>query len=136
MFSQPLIVVLGKDAERKFVMKPKISYQKYYKLSLLGYMIICASCNGFYQYLYFHVDILPPLVWIFGAFIGSIILVAKNILGSTNIFRSILLDFSFIIPVVFIPRIPPRHDVMMILMFVYFFVFITIFCKKNHNKVD
>ena len=135
VLSQPLIVVLGKS-ERRLVMNPKISHQKYCKLALLGYGIIGASCNGFYQYLYFHAKTFPLLFWVFCAFIGSIILVAKNILGSNDKFRSILLDFSFIIPVVFIPRIPPRHDIMMILMLVYACAFVIIFGKKNHNKVD
>lgn len=133
--SQLLIAVLG-NSERKFAMNPKISYQKYYKLSLLGYMIIGASCNGFYQYLYFQAKTFPPLFWVLSAFIGSIILVSKNILGSNDKIRSILLDFSFIIPVVFIPRIPPRHDIMMILMLVYACTFVIIFGKKNHDKVD
>lgn len=130
-------MVLGKtDSERKFAMNPKISHQKYYKLSLLGYTIIGASCNGFYQYFYFHVEGFPPLVWVLGAFIGSVILVIKNILGSTNKFRSIFTDFSFMLPVLLIPRIPPRHDIMMLLMFLYFAVFIVIFCRKNYYKVD
>lgn len=129
-------MVLGKDAERTFIMKPKISHQKYYKLALLGYILFGECCNGFYQYIYFHDESLPPTVWILGAFIGSVILVAKNILGSTNKFRSILIDFSFIIPVLFIPKIPPRHDITMILMLVYACVFVVVYFRKNYYKVD
>ena len=117
-------------------MKYKISYQKYYKLALLGYILFEGSCSGFYQYLYFHEETLPPMAWIFGAFIGSIILVLKNILGSTNKFRSILLDFVFIIPVLFIPKIPPRHDIMMLLMLVYACAFVVIYYLKNYYKGD
>ena len=117
-------------------MKHKISHQTYYKLALLGYVIIGASCNGFYQGVYLHEKEMPPLFWVLGAFIGSIILVIKNILGSTNQFRSILLDISFMLPALIIPFVPIKNEIVWFLMMAYFCTFAVIYLWKNYYKVE
>lgn len=117
-------------------MKHKISHQKYYKLALLGYVIIGASCNGFYQVFYLHEQGLPPLFWVFSAFIGSVILVIKNILGSNDKFRSVFLDISFMLPGLIIPFVPIKNQIMWFLMMAYFCTFAVIYLWKNYYKVE
>ena len=122
--------------EREFVMKYKISHQKYYELAWLGYVIIAASCNGFYQGFYLHEQGLPPWFWAFGIFIGSVLLVAKNILGSNDKIRSFCLDIAFMLPALIVPIVPVKNEITWFLMMVYFCVFIVIYCKKNRPEKE
>lgn len=113
-------------------MKNMFSERKYFILTILGYVVIGACSSGFYQNLYFSEDSLPTWFWIvFGAF-GSIILVAKNILGGKDKQRFIFKDIFYVIPTVFLPLIPIGHDIALILTLIYMCVFIGLFTLKSN----
>ncbi len=112
-------------------MKPAFSHKKYFTFTLLGYVIIGAASSGFYQQRYFHEEGLTPFVWICFGLVGSILLVMKNLLGSNNKLHSVFWDLWFVLPVVLVPLIPVRHDIMLILMLVYACAFLVLYVIKN-----
>lgn len=106
--------------------------KKNFALTLLGYVIIGAASSGFYQQRYFGEEGLSPFVWIGLGLFGAIILIVKNILDGNKV-RAALIDLCFIVPTVFIPLIPARHDVMLILMLVYACSFIALYVFKKYR---
>ncbi len=113
-------------------MKSRLSNKKNFTLTLLGYIIIGAASSGFYQQRYFGEEGINPFFWIGFAVVGSIILLAKNILDGNKL-QMVFVDLCFIVPTVFIPLIPARHDIMMILMLVYVCAFIALYVFKNYK---
>lgn len=117
-------------------MKHTFSHKKDFILTLLGYIIIGAASSGFYQQRYFHEEGLPTFAWIAFGLVGSILLIAKNIIGNNKKTRSVFVDLCFILPTVLIPLIPARHDIMLILMLAYVCVFVALYVFKNYRFID
>ena len=115
-------------------MKPIFSQKKHFVLTLLGYIVVGAASSGFYQQRYFHEESLPPLAWIGIGFVGSILLLVKNILGSDNKLRSAICDLCLVIPTVLIPLIPARHDIALVLMLAYVCAFSALYVFKNYKE--
>ena len=119
----------------KKAMKSTLSHKRTFLLTLLGYVIIGAASSGFYQQRYFHQEGLTPFFWITFGIVGSIVLIFKNIFGG-NKAAAVFVDLCFIIPVVFIPLIPARHDIMLILMLLYACAFVALYVFKNYKSKD
>lgn len=107
-----------------------------FKLSIVGYVLICVASSGFYQRKFWGNEA-PAWLWIALALLGSIFLLLKEINHYKEHQRLLLtLDLSFIIPVIVIPMIPIRHDFSLIIMLVYgigyILTYILSYYKKNH----
>lgn len=113
-------------------MRPALSSKRSFLLTLMGYIIIGAASNGFYQHYYFSHEGTSPFAWVAVGLAGSIVLITKNVLGD-NKARAIFVDLCFVFPTVFIPFIPARHDVMLILMLAYACIFIALYVFKNYK---
>lgn len=115
---------------------------KMFNYTLLGYILTCGAASGYYQQIFWEMDSLgaPPLfIWYCLAVTGGILLLIKEIrLHRADKKSMLLFDAVYIIPVIFLPCLPLRHDVALIIMLVYASIFITVyilmFFKTFRNK--
>lgn len=72
----------------------------------------------------------PLLLWIFIAAIGGILLLVKEIKLHQRQQKTLLVvDAIFILPVIFIPTLPIRHDFALVLMLIYAVGFLCAYLK-------
>lgn len=105
-----------------------------FRLSLVGYVIICAASSGFYQGRFWGGEA-PPWFWAALALVGGIIVMLKD-MGYYHKYKKLLLllDLIFIIPILAIPLIPIRHDLSLILMLIYGVVFLLLYIFDYYKK--
>lgn len=104
-----------------------------FRYTNFGYAIICAASSGYYQQRFWEIDgsgAPPLLLWIFVAAIGGILLLLKEIKLNQQQKKSLFwVDVIFILPVIFIPALPIRHDFALVLMLVYAVGFLLAYLK-------
>lgn len=104
---------------------------KSFNYTLIGYIAVCGASSGYYQQIFWGADSqgAPPLlIWYCLAFIGGILLLIKEIrLHRAGKKSMLLFDAVYIIPVIFLPSLPVRHDFALIFMLIYAVVFITVY---------
>ena len=104
---------------------------KTFNYTLLGYILSCGAASGYYQQIFWGMDSpgVPPLLfWYCIAAAGGILLLIKEIrLHRADKKSMVLFDAVYIIPVIFLPSLPVRHDFALIFMLVYAAIFITVY---------
>ena len=104
---------------------------KSFNFTLLSYIIICGAASGDYQQIFWGMDSpgAPPLLMWYGlAAAGGILLLIKEIRLHRDDKKSMLLfDAVYIIPVIFLPSLPVRHDFALIFMLIYAAAFIAVY---------
>lgn len=104
---------------------------KMFNCTLLGYILICGAASGYYQQIFWGMDSpgAPPLLmWYCIAVAGGILLLIKEIrFHRADKKLMLLFDVVYIIPVMFLPSLPVRHDFALIFMLIYAAVFITVY---------
>lgn len=104
-----------------------------FRYTNFGYAIICAASSGYHQQLFWGMDrpgAPPLLLWVFMAAIGGILLLLKEIKLHQLQQKSLLLvDAIFILPVIFVPSLPIRHDFALVMMLVYAVAFLLAYLK-------
>lgn len=117
---------------------------KTFNYILIGYILICGASSGYYQQIFWGTDSqsAPPLLmWYCLAAAGIILLLIKEIrLHRAGKKSMLLFDAVYIIPVIFLPSLPVRHDFALIFMLIYAAAFITVyilmFFKTFKKKKD
>lgn len=105
-----------------------------FRLSLVGYVIICAASSGFYQGRFWGREA-PAWLWIALALVGGIVVLMKD-MSHYRKNKKLLFhwDLIFLIPVFAIPLIPIRHDFSLIIMLIYGVVFLLFYILIYYKK--
>lgn len=111
---------------------------KMFNYTLLGYILTCGAASGYYQQIFWEIDSpgAPPLfIWYCLAVTGGILLLIKEIrLHRADKKSMLLFDAVYIIPVMFLPSLPIRHDFALIFVAVFIAVYVLIFFKTFKKK--
>lgn len=117
-------------------MNTNTQHNSSFKLTLIGYILISAASNGFYQNRFWNDETILWL-WIALALTGSIMLLMKDITHFKK-YQKLLMpkDLLFIIPVITIPLLPIRHDFSLMITLIYEIVYILIYIFSYYKKVQ
>jgi len=98
-----------------------------FRLSVVGYVIVCVASSGFNQGRFWGGEA-PAWLWISLALIGGIVVLIKDI-NHYHRSKKLLLqwDLIFLIPVLTIPIVPIRHDFNLTFLIIYEMLFFILY---------